>query len=114
MQLGERVTVGERSWFNYLDDRTRIRSRAGFDQRSNIEQFTLQLEYVVEDDWLPVVRFDSAHGEAHIDYINLKGEEYYKVWLGIGPPYNEVFTLAEAELKTSFATFIYEFLRRER
>lgn len=103
-----------RFWFNYLSDRARIRSRARFGHRGDILRFTLQLEYLANDEWLPVVRFDSAHGEAHVDYLDPQGEEYHKVWLGIGPPYNQVFTLAEAELKTRYDVFVEEFLRRMR
>ncbi|MGN6031786.1 MAG: DUF7718 family protein [Thermomicrobiales bacterium] len=106
--------MDERAWFNYLDDRTRIRSRARFNRQGGIEQFTLQLEHCLDDRWLPVVRFDSAHGEAHIDYIDPKGQEYHKVWLGVGPPYNQVFTLTEVELKTKFSVYVDEFLLRKR
>ena len=86
-------------WFNYLDHETRIRTRMTTNQRGEVTVFTLQLEFLVGDDWLPAVRYDSAHGEAHIDLIDPAGVEYDKIWLGETAPYNELFTLAEDNLE---------------
>lgn len=70
--------------------------------RGMVSKFTLQLELLFEEEWVPVVRYDSAHDEAHIDYINPKGKTYNKIWLNLTAPFNDAFTLAENELKSTF------------
>ena len=36
-------------------------------------EFVVQLEVEVRDAWKPVIRYDTAHGYAHIDRYNLRG-----------------------------------------
>lgn len=62
----------------------------------------MQLEILIGDDWLPVIRYDNAHEQAHIDYINPRGVTYEKVWLNHWAPFNNAFTLAENELKVEY------------
>src|SRR5680860_927769 len=93
--------VPPQAWFNYLDHETRIRTRMTTNNRGVIEKFTLQLEVLVDGDWLPIVRYDNAHGEAHIDFLDPTGVTYDKVWLGLRAPFNAAFTRAEDELKES-------------
>jgi hypothetical protein len=88
-----------KGWFNYLDHETRIRTRMTTNNRGVIEKFMLQLEVLLDEEWLPIVRYDNAHGEAHIDFIDPSGVTYDKVWLGLRSPYNTAFTRAEDELK---------------
>jgi len=57
-------------WFNYLDHDNRIRTRMTTDARGCVILFTLQLETLIDDHWLPVIRYDNAHGRAHIDHTN--------------------------------------------
>lgn len=87
------------AWFNYLDHETRIRTRMSTDRRGQVTVFTLQLEFLVDDEWLPAVRYDTAHGEAHIDLIDPSGLQYDKVWLGETAPFNALLTLIEDELE---------------
>ena len=81
------------------------------DRRGNVTHFTVQLEMWL-DKWVPVVRYDNAHEEAHIDYINLKGVTYRKEWLNLRFPFNEAMTRAEAELKKSFSEHVQRFRRQ--
>lgn len=89
-------------WFNYLDHENRIRSRMTTDSRGRVILFTLQLETLIDDHWLPVVRYDNAHGQAHIDYIDPEDVTYEKVWLNLREPYNDAFTMAENDLKVTY------------
>jgi hypothetical protein len=88
------------------------------DNRGEVRKFTVQLEVLIDEEWLPVVRYDNAHGEAHIDYIDPKGVTYDKVWLNLREPFNEAFTLAENELKRMYerhrARFLEQVRRRSR
>jgi hypothetical protein len=72
----------------------------------------LQPEFLVGDDWLPAVRYDSAHGEAHIDLLDPSGVEYDKIWLGETAPFNTTFSRAEDELEESADKHRTRFIRQ--
>lgn len=96
------------SWEIWLEEDVQIRTRMTLDRRGNVRRFTVQLELYL-DRWRPVVRYDNAHGEAHIDYINPEGVTYEKVWLNVYWPYNDVMTVAEHELKRTYDDHIARF-----
>lgn len=100
------------NWVNNLNHESRLRARMTTDRIGQVMVFTLQLEFLVEDDWLPAIRYDSAHGEAHIDLIDPSGVQYDKIWLGQTPPYNVLFTLVEDELEADAAEHRRRFLRQ--
>ena len=100
------------AWFNYIDHESRIRTRMITDSRGRIVHFTLQLEVMVEDEWYPVIRYDSAHDEAHIDFIDPSGATYKKQWLDVHEPYNIIFTLAESELTATYEVHRDRFMRQ--
>lgn len=82
------------------------------DERGRVTIFTLQLEILIEEEWTPIVRYDNAHDEAHIDYINPRGVTYEKVWLNLHAPFNTAFTLAENDLKASYLDHRARFMRQ--
>lgn len=96
------------SWVVWLDQDVQIRTRMLLDRAGGVLHFTVQLEMWIAK-WAPVVRYDSAHGEAHIDYIDPKGVTYDKIWLNLRPPYNVALTRAENELKLDYPTHIQRF-----
>ena len=75
-------------WIQWLDHDVQLRTRMFLDRQGNVTQFAVQIEMMLLDEWRPVARYDSAHGEAHIDYVDPEGVTYHKVWLDIRPPYN--------------------------
>ncbi|HWV34641.1 MAG TPA: hypothetical protein VNZ55_03355 [Thermomicrobiales bacterium] len=81
--------------------------------QGKVDHFTAQLE--LYDDtgetpvWLPVVRYDSAHGEAHIDYLTPQGVTYKKQWLALRWPYNSALDVAINELRRDSAAHIIRF-----
>lgn len=46
--------------------------------RGKLTNFVVQLEVVVDDRWIPVVRYDSAHGFPHIDHYYMDGRRTKK------------------------------------
>lgn len=54
--------------------------------RGRVVTFTVQYETTVNDRRLPVVRFDNAHGFAHRDTLNRRGEVIAKTRLAGEPP----------------------------
>jgi len=61
--------------------------------------FTVQYETFWQDKWLPVVRYDAAHGFAHRDLYDLQGGTT-KTPLFI-LDYNQALTFAESDLRAN-------------
>lgn len=106
-----------RDYVRYLDyDGYPIRIRVEFetDRRGQVIRFTVQLEIEIAEMWLPVVRFDTEHNEAHIDLLDPDGREYDKQWLGIHLPYNATLTRATDELSENYGRHVRRFLEQKR
>lgn len=86
-------------------------------ERGQVVNFTVQLELADDTGARPVrrhvVRYDAAHGEAHIDYIDPQGVTYRKEWLNSREPYNETLTLAINDLTTNYRAHIARFREME-
>ena len=78
--------------------------------RGRVEAFSLQLEIEVGGQWRPVIRYDTAHGTAHIDRFTMAGKKR-KEWLRLD--FREALTRAERDLKTNSLTYRDRFLRGE-
>jgi len=78
-------------------------------RRGNIVAFVVQREVELRGAWVPVIRYDMAHGQAHIDvYETLKRKR--KQFLALPP--GEVMTLAEEDIRENWEPYQEEFLRR--
>ncbi len=90
-------------------DDTRIRHPHRTEQR-RIVAFSLQLEVEVEEEWRPIIRYDTAYGSAHIDRFTLRGKRR-KEWLAEG--FREALARAERDLKQNWQVYRERFLRGE-
>ncbi len=71
----------DREFFVPLLEGTSLRIRIDIN-RGEVTRFVVQLEYNTGDDtWLPIVRYDSAHGRPHRDILGPNGETVKKEWL---------------------------------
>ena len=67
--------MGEKEYLELLSDDGAVRLRVKLlTRKGKIVEFTIQLEAFIGNTWLPVVRYDNAHGFAHKDELTLKGE----------------------------------------
>lgn len=98
-----------REWEIWLEHNIQIRVHLATDYRGNVDNFTAQLELWLDGKWQPVTRYDNAHGEAHIDYINPKGVTYRKDWLNLRWPFNTAFTDARWEIAETYEEHIARF-----
>ena len=80
-------------------------------QRGRIIAFVVQLEVEVRGSWVPVVRYDMAHGRAHIDLYQAPGRRT-KQFLTLSPA--EALTLADEDIKENWGRYRKEFLRRSQ
>jgi hypothetical protein len=66
--------MGEKDYLKYLDRNATARVRMRIVAvRGQVLQFVVQLEILVQDTWREVVRYDNAHGYAHRDQIDARG-----------------------------------------
>ncbi len=73
-------------------------------------EFVVQLEVEVPGTWKPVIRYDTAHGFAHIDRYNPKGRaKKEKLALSFG----QALTSAEREIKQNWSAYRAKFLKGE-
>lgn len=101
-----------RHWFiNPVPGEIRIRcsyERCG----KEVERFTVQLELHHKAEWLPVMRFDNAHGFCHRDTLHPDGtQEKTPVYVGGA---NETFTYAIEDLRTNWQTYRDVYLKEMR
>lgn len=76
--------------------------------RDKIVFFRVQLETLVGKDWMPVVRYDTAHGFAHRDLLDRRGQ-IVKTPL-FNQELNDALTFAENDLKTNWKFYKEHFL----
>ncbi len=86
---------------------SRIRHYHRTDRRRVVE-FSIQIEVKVRDDWRAVIRYDTAHGAAHIDRFTIAGKRQ-KGWLRLD--FRETLVRAERDLKQNWLTYPERFLR---
>lgn len=79
-------------------------------QRRKVIEFVVQLEVEVRGSWKPVVRYDNAHGFAHIDRYNLKGRTKKEE---VRLSFSEALTRAERDIKQNWSIYRERFLRGE-
>jgi hypothetical protein len=75
-----------------------------------VVEFVVQLEVEARDAWKPVIRYDTAHGYAHIDRYNLRGRSK-KDRLALS--FGEALTRAERDIKQNWSVYRERFLKGE-
>ena len=85
--------------------------RRHFHQRIGkwIIKFSIQIEISRKGEWVPVVRYDTAHGFAHRDTFSQDGR-VEKIPLRIDH-WGDALTYAENDLKVNWRTYISNFER---
>lgn len=69
--------------------------------------FTVQLELLIEGQFYPVERYDSAHGRAHRDSLDWSGHPIreLKHWLPSSMTFNEALPFATEDFKVNSAAY---------
>ena len=76
-------------------------------KKGKVVKFVVQLEIEYEGNWKGVVRYDCAHGYAHRDSYNLRGEqEKEKLHLG----FEDALDLADDDIDDNWEIYRYRFL----
>ena len=69
-------------------------------KKGKIVFFRVQYETRIGNQWYPVVRYDTAHGVAHRDLLDIKG--HVKKTPLFNQDYNDALSFAESDLKTNW------------
>ena len=80
-----------------LEDRLRV---SALKRKGEIIKFVVQYEAFIENQWKPIIRYDTSHGFAHKDIIHYNGEQEKQPLYF--PDYNMAFTYAIQELKITW------------
>jgi len=80
-------------------------------EKGKILFFRVQYETRINDTWYPVVRYDTAHGYAHRDFMSLKGS--VKKTPLFNQDYNDALTFAEHDLKSNWEFYKKRFLEEK-
>jgi len=77
--------------------------------RGKIIKFKVQYETKIGSNWFPVVRFDTSHGFAHRDLLDVKGRK--KKTPIFAKNLNEALIFAEADIKSNWQMYKAQFVR---
>lgn len=97
--------MAEREFLIYLDPESRVcRYRHHHVSKGKkIIEFRIQLEILVDEDWYPVVHYDTAHGKAHRDILDPDGKQM-KDWFE-GYSVEEVLTIGQKDILENWRTY---------
>ncbi len=76
-------------------------------ERGRVVAYAVQLEVFIEGKWHPVIRYDCAHGYAHVDRYNIHGETSKEE---ISLAFAEALTAAEEDLEQNWKAYRERFL----
>jgi hypothetical protein len=77
--------------------------------KKRVVRFAVQLETLFEGNWMPVVRYDNAHGFCHRDVLHTDGTQD-KTGVFVGDV-NETFTFAIEDLRANWQVHRDRYLR---
>lgn len=87
--------------------RLRLRYRVS---GNDVEAFTVQLEMIIDGEWLPVARYDGAHGVPHLDVLDGSGKVLKKTWLA--GSFNDVLTTGIEDFRVNWRQYVTRFGKR--
>lgn len=101
----------ERAFFVRFDEENRLRERIMVD-RGRILDFVVQYELVIDDVYVPVVRYDASHGHGHRDLLDTRGQVLDKQWLPSHFNHSQSFAHADADLRANWHRYRVRFLEQ--
>ena len=92
-----------------LSDKDRKRHEHMID-KGQVSGFVVQYEILIKNNWMPVVRYDTAHGYAHKDFMNPDGTKE-KIFMGM-VDFNEAMTMADKDINENWGRYKDRYFRR--
>jgi hypothetical protein len=103
--------MAEREFLIYLDPETRLCRYRHYhvSKGKKIVEFRIQLEVLVDEEWYPVVRYDTAHGIPHRDILHPNGEQT-KEWFE-GYSIEDVLTIGQKDIMDNWLAYRKRFIK---
>jgi len=80
----------------------------------DVDAFMVQYETTINGERLPVARYDGAHGRAHRDLLNRKGEVIDKRWLPGTPTFQDALKMGRDDFSAHWSRYRDRFRRAAR
>lgn len=93
---------------NLLDPQNAVRVRFDIDQ-GQVVRFMVQLECQFDDEWMPVIRYDTSHNFAHCDRLH-PYDQATKTRMNTRD-YNDALTYALEDLETNWRHYRRRFVQ---
>ena len=81
-----------------------------YKDKGRITRFTVQYETLIDEKWMPVVRYDTAHGFAHKDLLNPDGTQE-KIMIG-ETDWNEVLIMADEDILENWERYKERYFKK--
>lgn len=101
--------MGRKDFFIRFDPDNRLRVRIVTEPGRGVVEFLVQYETRIDGRFRPVVRYDTAHGDAHRDLLDAQGRNLEKHWLP-GWDYGQALQHAIADLRANWPRYRHNFL----
>lgn len=83
-------------------------------EKGEVTEFTVQYETWIDGAWVAVVRYDTAHGQAHIGFLDHLGGKIGKTELGFFFPFNDALQWCFKDVVANWQMYKHRFdARRE-
>ncbi|PIP70207.1 MAG: hypothetical protein COZ31_04460 [Nitrospirae bacterium CG_4_10_14_3_um_filter_44_29] len=79
-------------------------------EKGKVFGFVVQYEILYDNKWMPVIRYDTAHGYAHKDLTNPDGSSE-KIFIGI-TDFNEALLMADKDINENWGRYKERYFRR--
>lgn len=76
-------------------------------ERGRVLSFVVQLERLIENEWQPVIRYDTAHGFAHCDLLWPDGAQDKRPM--DTTDFNEALTYAQQDIRANYRRYCGRF-----
>jgi hypothetical protein len=105
--------VGEKQFLTFLGTSFVDRIRCVFETHKGkvVKINVVQYETLVKDEWLPVVRYDTAHGFFHRDVYLFGGHKHFKEFI-FRPNLKEALTYAIQDIRINWEKYKSAYLEK--
>jgi hypothetical protein len=103
--------LNEKEFFIYLGNKLNDRIRFRFKkEKGEIVDLVAQYETIINEKWMPIVRYDCAHGFFHRDVMHPNGDKEKKL-IDV-PDLNFAFSYARQDLEDKWEWYKEQYLKR--
>lgn len=100
--------MADKEFLRYLGEQSRLRVLI-VTRRGKVSGFLVQLETLIGEVWVPVARYDTAHGFAHLDILH-HGSSAEKIRL-VETDLNKALEAAFTDLLANAESYIIRYLK---